>query len=156
MSCFTFYLEVYLKKFLLRLRCRTQWMRGSPTYPGGQVQEGVWSLQLHTAPNPQTLFELHGLKQCWLIQALSPGQSELITHSGTQPDCGSPWNSGKQEQTGRPLTTWHWVFNPQGLGMHGFPEGISIPENILIYMWKRFYMYISKKFATSYFAKESI
>lgn len=53
------------------------------------------------------------------MQALVKAHSELTVHSGLQPG-GLPIYSGKQEHTACPLTSLHWLFGPQGDGLHGF------------------------------------
>ena len=57
---------------------------------------------------------------CDAIQAFVGPQSELITHSGRHPLCGSPRYSGKHEHTARLFITLHSVLSPHGLGRHGF------------------------------------
>ena len=55
------------------------------------------------------------------IQALSPGQSELITHSGWQPVMldGTPWRSGRHLQTAVLPIFSQIVLGPHGDGEQG-------------------------------------
>lgn len=55
------------------------------------------------------------------MQALSPGQSELITHSGWQPVTleGTPWRPGKHLQTAESPIFWQIVLGPHGDGEQG-------------------------------------
>lgn len=45
--------------------------------------------------------------------------SELVTHSGLQVG-GLPMYPTAHEQTAWPLISLHWLFGPQGDGLHGF------------------------------------
>jgi hypothetical protein len=55
---------------------------GTPVNPGKQLHMGLWLMALHSAFSPH--WSLHGLTHFWFSQALSCGQSELISHSGLQ------------------------------------------------------------------------
>lgn len=61
---------------------RLQIVNGSPVYPAGHEQLGVWLMTLHIAPTPQD--PGHGSIHFSLIQALLLGQSALMAHSGRQ------------------------------------------------------------------------
>lgn len=64
----------------------------------------------------------HGSRHLLLIHALSREQSELRTHSGRHPaEYGSPWNSGKHEQT----PSLHCALEPHGDGLQGSLTGVS-------------------------------
>lgn len=56
------------------------------------------------------------------MQALFPGHSAFIVHSGRQFGA-RPTKLGKQEHTACVPVTLHCEFGPQGVGMHGFPLG---------------------------------
>lgn len=116
---------IFQYKILLMwyLRTGTHCRKGSPVKPSRQAQDAVWSRQVHTAPRPHMLPRLQGSTQCWLMQAWWGPQSLFSTHSGRHPWWGSPTVLGRQEQTALPASTWHKVFSPQGLGMHGLPIG---------------------------------
>ncbi|KAJ4432721.1 hypothetical protein ANN_21358 [Periplaneta americana] len=94
-----------------------QLVKGSPVYPSGQVQTGVWLMTLHCAPAPQDPGQ--GSRHFSLRQAKLLGHSELITHSGRQLG-GLPVYVGRQEQEGVPPTSWHCEYGPHGDGTHGF------------------------------------
>lgn len=81
---------------------------------GRQEHIGMWFATVHWAFDPQVPGQ--GSKHLLPIQALSRGHSLFSTHSGLQPLYGSPWNSGKHEQT--PFS--HNVFGPHGVGLQGF------------------------------------
>lgn len=51
------------------------------------------------------------------MQACLLSHSELLMHSGLQAG-GEPMKSGRQEQEGESLMTWHWELGPQGEGRH--------------------------------------
>lgn len=57
---------------------------------------GMWLITSHIASWPQV--PGHGSTHLLRRQALSWGQSELRTHSGLQPEYGSPWYSGRHVQ----------------------------------------------------------
>lgn len=72
---------------------------------------------------------LHGFTHLLWIQALSLEQSLFITHSGLQPEYGSPKYSFIHE---------HWpllqlAFGPQGDGLHGSVSTVSGTEIYLYY-----------------------
>ncbi len=76
----------------------------------------------------------HGFLHLLLKQALSRGQSLLMTHSGRHIVYGSPWYSGKHVQ----IPFEHWAFGPQGDGLHGSSRGGSLAKwNILFFIIKR-------------------
>lgn len=60
-----------------------------------------------------------------LTQDLLLSQSELVTHSGLQPEYGSPKYSGKQEHDPAPFLSLHMALVPQGEGSQGF-GGLSV------------------------------
>ena len=70
------------------LRSRLQPVKGSPTYPGRQVQTGLWEITRHSALKPQVPGQ--GSTQCWDTQARVARQSLFTVHSGLQPAYGSP------------------------------------------------------------------
>lgn len=94
---------------------------GSPVNPCGHEHIGLWLITWHMAVVPQ--FPLQGSIQRWLEQALFNAHSALDMHSGLQVG-GAPKNPGKQEQIACPLTSRHWLFGPQGEGLHGFISSI--------------------------------
>ena len=55
---------------------------GSPIYPVGQLQIGLWFTTSHLALIPHT--PTQGLTHRWFIHARDCWQSELLTHSGRQ------------------------------------------------------------------------
>lgn len=93
-----------------------QLVNGSPVYPSGHVQTGVWFITLHCAPAPHD--PGHGSLHFSLIQAKLLAHSALIRHSGRQFG-GDPMYVGKQEQDGMFPTAWQMEFKPQGDGTHG-------------------------------------
>ena len=98
-------------------RSRLQPLKGSPMYPRRQVQTGLWLITLHSALNPQTPGQ--GSTQCWLTQARVVIQSELMTHSGLQPEYGSPKYSGLQLHMQELPLTLASALAPQGFGLQG-------------------------------------
>lgn len=62
------------------LRVKAHCENGSPEYPAGHAQIGLWFLTVHNAWIPQVFGQ--GSKHFWFVQALSKGHSELTTHSG--------------------------------------------------------------------------
>ena len=95
---------------------RRQEEKGSPTYPWGQLQMGLWLTTSHLALIPHT--PTQGLEHLRLIQARAGAHSLLITHSGLHAG-GAPKYPGKQVHTGRDSTTRHSAFGPQGDGWQG-------------------------------------
>lgn len=93
---------------------------GSPENRSGQVQIGLWFTTWHWAFSPQVPGQ--GSMHFWLTQALFRGHSKLDTHSGLQ-EGGAPIKPGTQEHTACPLMSLHWLFDPQGDGLHGFDGG---------------------------------
>ena len=67
-------------------------VKGSPLYPGLQVQVGAWLTTLHWALTPHTPGQ--GSTQCSETQARLLGQSALMVHSGLHATYGSPKYSG--------------------------------------------------------------
>lgn len=92
-------------------------MKGSPVKPDWQLQIGLWFITSQRALVPQV--PGHGSLHFWLTQALFCAHSELTTHSGLQFG-GLPMYVGWHEHTAWPLTSLHWLFGPQGDGLHGF------------------------------------
>lgn len=92
-------------------------MNGSPEYPTGQTQIGMWSCTRHSALNPhdpsQGFLHLSAMHAWW------DGQSVLTRHSGWQLG-GEPMYPCIQEQEGLSLIGRHSLKSPQGLGWHGF------------------------------------
>lgn len=93
---------------------------GLPINGDGQLQSGLWFIALQVALMPQT-FWVQGFTHLLLMHALSPGQSELITHSGWQPVMleGIPWRPGRHLHTTVSPTFSQRVFGPQGDGEQG-------------------------------------
>lgn len=98
------------------IHCCAHCVNGSPVWPTGQTHIGVWLITWQLAFDPQD--PGHGSLHFWLIQARWLEHSLLLTHSGLH--CGGePVNSGKHEQDGESLITWHCALGPQGDGWHG-------------------------------------
>lgn len=100
----------------VRTGLMTQLLKGSPVYPSGQVQVGMWLKTLHSAMIPQE--PGHGSTHFWFMQAKLLEHSEFIVHSGLQFG-GVPKKFGKHEQDGTDPTSLHWLFGPHGDGTHG-------------------------------------
>lgn len=96
-------------------------VKGLPLYPGAQLQIGLWLTTIHFVFNPHGLGQ--GLIHLWSLHASWDGQSELTTHSGRQPG-GLPTYVGKQEHTGCPDTSLHWLLGPQGDGEQTFLSSV--------------------------------
>ena len=60
----------------------------------------------------------HGSAHLLLMHAILVGHSELTVHSGLQ-NGGEPTNVGEHVQTACPFASRHWLFGPQGDGLHG-------------------------------------
>lgn len=88
-------------------------MKGSPSYPVGQLQLGMWLTTKHSAPCPHVPGQ--GSIHFKFLHALLGEQSVFSVHSGLHAMSGSPWYRGKHLQI--PLS--HSVFCPQGDGLHG-------------------------------------
>ena len=95
------------------------WQRtnGSPVYLTGQLHIGLWLTTVHLAPTPHVPGQ--GSIHFWLEHASFWAHSALTTHSGRQVG-GLPKYPGTHEQTACPLISRHWLFGPQGEGLHGF------------------------------------
>lgn len=104
-------------------------MNGFPVFPSLQVQIGLWFTTRQLVFCPQGRGQ--GFTHFWFMQALFEGQSELTTHSGRH-EGGFPVYSGRQEHTALPETTRHWLFGPQGDGIHGFVSSSDLSEK---YEW---------------------
>lgn len=65
-----------------------------------------------------------------------PGHSELEMHSGWQYG-GEPLYSGRHEQEGISLMTWHWAYGPQGEGWQGFIAGATGPRVTNVFYFSR-------------------
>lgn len=91
-------------------------VKGSPVYPSGQTQIGVWFITEQRALNPQEPGQ--GSLHFSLIHAWMLGHSELIVHSGRQFG-GDPTYVARQEQDGDPLMSRHCALAPQGEGLQG-------------------------------------
>lgn len=104
-----------------------------PIKGGGQLHRGLWLIALHVALIPHT-FCVQGFTHLLLMQALSPGQSELITHSGWQPVIleGIPWRPGKHLQTAVSPIFSQMVLGPHGDGEQG---SLSFGPNINIFYY---------------------
>lgn len=115
-------IELDLNRISLRCSSLTHLINGSPVKPNSQLQIGLWFTTWHLALSPQTLS--HGFLHFWLMQDLSSGHSELTKHSGWQFG-GEPIISGKQLHTAWLSSSRHWLFRPQGDGVHGVSGGTS-------------------------------
>lgn len=94
-----------------------QSVNGSPVYPLMQLQNGLWLTTLHLALRPQV--PGHGSRHFWFKQARCGAHSELDVHSGLHVG-GLPTYPWIQAQIACWLTSWHWLFGPQGDGWQGF------------------------------------
>lgn len=103
---------------------------GSPTYPLGQVQIGLWLNVLHSAPRPQV--PSHGFRHFWFIQANCWSHSLLVTHSGRQFG-GWPMKSGWHEHVGRSPITRQMLWLPHGLGSQGLAGGNAVIKTKMNY-----------------------
>lgn len=102
-----------------------------PDIPGGQLHIGTWLYTLQIAFCPQVPGQ--GSAHLFRIHALLRGQSVFKTHSGRQPEYGSPRYSGIHVQ----MPSLHWALDPQGEGLHGFIGSASISVSTFNYkMWK--------------------
>lgn len=61
----------------------------------------------------------HGSLHLLFKQAFDRSQSELVTHSGLQPEYGSPKYSGKHVQEPAPLRSLQIALAPHGDGLQG-------------------------------------
>lgn len=89
------------------------WMKALPCIPSGHLQIGMWLRTSQMAVRAQVPGQ--GSVHLLRMQARSRGQSVWRTHSGRQPEYGSPWYSGMHEH-------WpfrHTAFGPQGDGLQG-------------------------------------
>lgn len=91
-------------------------MKGSPVYLAIQLHIGLWLVTWHFALIPQV--PGHGSIHFWLTQASFKGHSLLVRHSGLHVG-GLPMYPETQEQTACELISLHWLFGPQGDGLHG-------------------------------------
>lgn len=103
-------------------------VNGSPVYNSLQAQIGLWFLIIQVANVPQEVGQ--GFTHFWLTHARSWGHSEFRTHSGRHMG-GVPVYCGKQEQTPWPFTTRHWLFGPQGDGLHGSLNFVSSSMGVI-------------------------
>jgi len=92
-------------------------VKGSPVKPGGQLQIGLWFITWQRAWSPHV--PGHGSVHFWLIHAWFWGHSELTTHSGLHVG-GLPMYPVRHEHTACPFISRHWLFGPQGDGLHGW------------------------------------
>lgn len=97
-------------------RMKMHMVKGSPVKSPGQLQIGLWFTTKHCALIPHV--PRHGSIHFWLLQAIFEGQSELIIHSGLQFGGESKYPE-IQEQTACSFILLHWLFGPQGEGLHG-------------------------------------
>jgi len=93
------------------------------------VQIGLWLIVWQLAFWPH--IPGHGSLHFCPIQALSRLHSVLITHSGRQLG-GLPIYSGRHEHIAWPFFSLHWLFGPQGDGLHGLVGSIGISKIIKI------------------------
>lgn len=89
---------------------------GSPVIVTGQLQIGLWLTTWQIALIPHD--PIHGLLHFWFMQASVGPQSVLTTHSGLQVG-GIPTKPKIQVHTACSFTSLHWLFGPQGDGLHG-------------------------------------
>lgn len=80
----------------------------------------------HSAFNPQVPGQ--GSLHLLFTHALVLVQSVLRTHSGRQPEYGSPKYSGRHVHEPAPLRSLQIALTPQGDGLHGFRVSIGISE----------------------------
>lgn len=107
------------------------WTNALPSIPPGQLHIGMWFRTSQMAFWAQV--PGHGFIHLLLRQAFSLEHSEFSMHSGRHPKYGSPLYSGKHVQI--PLI--HWVFDPQGDGLHGSSNNCSFSKvKMLIQNWK--------------------
>lgn len=103
-----------MKKVFLRID--EHLVNGSPVKPGGQLQIGLWFITVQRAWSPHVPGQ--GSVHFWLLHAWFWRHSELTTHSGLHVG-GLPMYPVRHEQTAWPLISRHWLFGPQGDGLHG-------------------------------------
>lgn len=130
------------------LRIGVHLTNGSPVYLGGQLHIGLWLLTWHWALSPHV--PGHGSMHFWLLQAWSLGQSELTVHSGLQ-DGGLPMYPGTHEHTACWFIVRHWLFGPQGDGLHGFSTTGSMGKiyRIVTLSWNKTKRVFANKVHTS-------
>lgn len=85
-------------------------------YPDGQLHIGLWLITWHLAPIPHVPGQ--GSLHFWLLQASFWLQSEFVKHSGLH-NGGDPIKFDIHEHTAWLLISLHWLFGPQGEGLHG-------------------------------------
>jgi hypothetical protein len=105
------------------LRIGEHLVKGSPVKPGGQLQIGLWFITLQRAWSPHVPGQ--GFIHLWLLHAWFWGHSELTTHSGLHVG-GLPMYPVRHEHTACPLVSRHWLFGPQGDGLHGCVTGGTV------------------------------
>ena len=98
-------------------------VNGSPVNPLRQEQIGLWFMTKQFEFWPQGFGQRSA--HLWLTQAILVGHSELTTHSGRQ-DGGLPEKFGRHEHTACSETTLHWLFGPQGDGLHTSLGGVAV------------------------------
>ena len=96
----------------------THCVKGSPWWAGLQVQVAIWLTTWQRACIPQVPGQ--GSRHDKLAHALLAGQSELATHSGRQPEYGSPKYPGLQAHCSRRSRVGEQIaLGPQGEGWQG-------------------------------------
>jgi len=98
-----------------------------PVNPSRHEHDGAWLTTRHSALAPQVPGQ--GSTHLRLTHACLDGQSELMTHSGRQFGT-EPIIPARQAHWATPPTAWHWAFEPQGGGLHGFGGmGRKVPSS---------------------------
>lgn len=145
----------FVKRLILRVDCfRIQILNGSPVYPSGQVQIGIWFTTAQLAPTPHEPGQ--GSEHFVRIQARWLGHSECIVHSGLQLG-GVPINVDRQEQDGFPLILRHSEYGPQGDGRHGFCWiGVCDCSNGPIVLREKYWTSISIYFYIKYYVDTNV
>lgn len=92
-------------------------LNGSPVYLGRHTQFGWWLITEHFAFTPHVPGQ--GSLHVCTKQASFCAHSEFCVHSGRH-DGGLPIYPLTHEHTACSLITLHWLFGPQGDGLHGF------------------------------------
>lgn len=113
---------------------RRQEEKGSPMYPSGQLQIGLWFTTSHLALIPQT--PTHGFWHRRLTQARAGAHSLLMTHSGRQAG-GAPKYPGKHVHTGRPSCSRHSALGPQGDGWQGSTGSVGRITSGMAEHWEK-------------------
>ena len=83
---------------------------------------GLWFCTVHWALRPHT--PGHGSPHFWRMHACERGHSSLVTHSGRQPEKGSPRGKpGRHTHCATPPASRQSAFGPHGFGKQGYGVG---------------------------------